>query len=169
MRKLKLLIPVIALLSFVAACKKEDKTPTTNNPTTTGCGDGNICFKLGGSSLSKAGGGYYFADTFLFVKYEEGVKQLSIDIFGKNNGAYTISNIRKAGNARIYWFADANNTMYMASKGSLSLSELTSDNKVTGTFSGTLYKYNSNNDTYNYTDSVVITDGNFTKVQLVKQ
>lgn len=158
---------IIAAVTF-NSCKKEEKTPTTNTPTNTGCQDGYVCFKLDGTSISKAGGGYFFADTFLFVKYEEGAKQLSIDIFGNTAGNYTISDVRKKGNARVYWFPD-NNQMYMSSKGSFSVSEYNAaDMKITGTFSGTLHKYDSNTNTFTMTDSVVITDGYFTKVLLTK-
>lgn len=157
------------LAVLLNACKKDDPTPSNpTNPTTTGCGDGKVCFNLDNSDLTKDGAGYVFADTFIFVKYEEGAKQLSIDIFGQKTGSYNVSNIRKKDNARIYYFPDASNTMYMAETGSLSLSEFTSDYKATGTFSGTLYKYDSNSETFDKSSSVVIKDGKFTKVQLVK-
>lgn len=159
---------IIAVITF-NSCKKEEKTPATTTPTNTGCQDGYVCFKLDGTSISKAGGGYVFADTFLFVKYEEGAKQLSIDIFGNTTGNYSISDVRKKGNARVYWFPDNTDKMYMSSKGSFNVSDYNAtDMKVTGTFSGTLYKYDNNNNTFTMTDSVVISDGYFTKVLLTK-
>lgn len=166
--KKQFLLPlmVFAALAFcISACKKDKET--TPDKDKTGCPDGSICFTLDGTAISKGAGGYYFADTFVFVKYEEGVKQLSIDIFGNTAKSYTVGDLQKVNNARIYYFPDHNN-MYMSPKGSLAVTELTTDLKLTGTFSGTLYKYDNNNKTFNYTDSVVITNGSFTKAQLTK-
>lgn len=161
-----LLIGLYVLISAVSCKKNETTTNNNNNNNTPGCADGNVCYKLNGTGVSKPGSGYAFADTFLFVKYEEGAKQLSIDIFGSNTGNYTISDKRRVGNARVYYFPE-NNVMYMASKGSLNVSAYsTSDKKLSGTFSGTLYKYDSNTETYTYTDSLVMTEGFFTKVTL---
>ena len=157
-----------ALVFCITACKKDKETTPDKDKNNTGCPDGSICFTLDGTSISKTAGGYYFADTFVFVKYEEGVKQLSIDIFGNTAKSYTVGDLRKTNNARIYYFPDNNNNMYMSPKGSLSVTELTTDLKLTGTFSGTLYKYDDNNKTFNYSDSMVITNGSFTKAQLVK-
>jgi len=136
-----------------------------NNNNTGNCQDEYICFKLDGTDISKPASGYVLADTFLFVKYEEGEKQLSIDIFGKNTGAYTVGDERISGRARVYYFPQ-NNVTYMSGKGSFNVTELTTANKITGTFSATLYNYDSNNNTFTYTDSMVITNGTFTKVQL---
>lgn len=158
----------VYLLALVSACNKDDDpTPTTPTTPSTGCGDGKICFNLDGSDLVKDGGGYVFADTFIFVKYEEGAKQLSIDIFGQQTTSYTISDMRKKTNARIYYFPE-NNVTYMAETGSLSLTEFTSDFKATGTFSGKLYKYDNNTSTFDKSASMEIKDGKFTKVQLVQ-
>lgn len=157
-------------MAVLAACKKSDTTSSTTTPATTtngGCGDGNVCFKLNGSSISKTGGGYIMADTFTFVKYEEGSKQLSIDIFGNTAGNYTVGDKRLKGRGRMYYFPD-NVKMYMSNKGSLELTELSSDRKATGKFNGTLYLYNPDTETFTMTDSMVITDGYFTKVQLSK-
>ena len=162
---------LFALLACFFSCKKSETTPTgnnNNNNNNTSCGDGFICFKLDGTDISKQGGGYEFADTFLFVKYEEGTKQLSIDIFGQNTGNYTISDKRMKGNARIYFFPAPNN-MYMAETGNLNVASYDAPNKkITGSFSGTLYKYDSDNETFTKTDSVVIKDGKFTNIQLSK-
>ncbi len=168
MKKLILLTFITAVI--FSACKKDETSPANNNNNNNnpGCADGSICFTLDGTDISKTAGGYVFADTFLFVKYEEGSKQLSIDIFGQKNGNYNVTDVRKADNARIYYFPN-NTDMYMAEKGNLSVSEFTADFKISGTFSGTLYKYDNNNNTFNKTDSVVITNGSFTKSQLVKQ
>lgn len=163
MKKLAILLGCMAIM---AACKKsETNTPATTTPATTGCGDGYICFKLGSNSISKTGGGYVFADTFTFVKWEEGLQQLSIDIFGNTAGSYTVGDKRLKGKGRIYYFPNTTD-MYMSAKGSLELTTLGSDKKASGKFSGTLYKYNSTTETFTYTDSVVITEGFFTKVQL---
>lgn len=79
MNRLKLLtLTTLGAALMFAGCKKEDENKPSgnnNNPSSTACADGNVCFKLNGSSISKPGGGYYTSDTFLFVKYEEGVKQ----------------------------------------------------------------------------------------------
>lgn len=167
--KLLFLATLSVALVFTACKKEENNNPgnNNNNPSGTSCADGNVCFKAAGTAISKPGSGYYLADTFLFVKYEEGSKQLSLDIFGNKTDTYTVSDKRKSGNARIYWFPE-NDKMYMAEKGNFNVSELTSDNKITGTFSGTLYRYDSDKETFTYTDSVVIADGNFTKIQLFK-
>ncbi len=145
-----------------------DKDTTTTNPpggTPAGCPDGNVCLKLNGTDISKPGGGYYFADTFTFVKYEEGAVQLSIDVFGSTAQSYTVGDVRQAGKGRIYYFPD-NNNMYMSHSGSLTVTELTTDKKMTGTFSAKLYKYDSNNNTFNFADSMEITNGSFTRIQL---
>jgi hypothetical protein len=167
-KHLTLLLTALFLIIGIYSCSKDTTTPTTpTNPTTPACKDGDICFTLNSTAISKAAGGYAFADTFLFVKYEEGSKQLSIDIFGNTPGNYTISDVRKKGNGRIYYFPDNTNTQYMASKGSLNISAYDATTRVlTGTFSGTLYKYDNNSSTFNYSDSVVITNGTFTKVTL---
>lgn len=166
---MKKLFCVCICIAMLASCKKDSTstTPVNNNNNTTGCGDGNVCFKLDGAQISKAGGGYLLADTFTFVKYEEGTKQLSIDFFGNAAGSYTVGDKRLKGRGRIYYFPE-NNKMYMSSKGSLELTELTSDRKATGKFSGTLHRYNSDTETFIMTDSMVITEGFFTKVQLSK-
>lgn len=162
-------IAITGLAMALHSCKKNEKTPTTTTPTTTNCQDGDICFKLDGTAISKAGGGYYFADTFLFVKYEDGAKQLSIDVFGNTSGNYTLSDKRAKGNARVYWFPDGSGKMYMASAGSLNVSAYSAaDMKITGTFSGTLYNYDSNTEKFINTDSVKITEGSFTKITLSK-
>lgn len=171
MRKTILFTAVVLMSAtfLFTACKKEDKptTPTNNNNNNnTGCQDGYVCFKLDGTAISKAGGGYYFADTFLFVKYEEGAKQLSIDIMGSKTGDYTVSNKQIVNNARIYWFPDNSGLMYMSETGKLNVSAYGTDKKISGTFSGTLYKYDSNTGNFTKSDSVVITEGYFTKVQL---
>ena len=167
MRKGQLFAITLGLMLLAFACKKDEETNPSNNNSTPACADGNVCFKAGSKEVSSPGGGYYFADTFLFVKYEKGAEQLSLDIFGKNTGSYTVSNKRDKGNARIYWYPEASNQlMYMAYTGSFNVTELTTDKKITGSFSGTLYKYDSNNNTYDKSDSVIIKDGYFTKVQL---
>ena len=163
---LALFYVVIAVFS---CSKKDPATPSNNNNNgnnTTTCKDGYVCFNLDGTDISKPGAGYVLADTQLFVKYEEGAKQLSLDIFGKNTGNYNVSDVRKVGNARIYYFPEANK-MYMAASGTFNVSAYDNSAKtVTGTFSGTLYLYDSNNNTFNKTDSMVIKNGYFTKVTL---
>ncbi|OSZ81850.1 hypothetical protein CAP35_00855 [Chitinophagaceae bacterium IBVUCB1] len=157
-------------MAILASCKKDSTTTTptnNNNNNNGGCGDGNVCFKLNGTQISKTGGGYLMADTFTFVKYEEGAKQLSIDIFGNTTGSYTVGDKRLKGRGRIYYFPETSK-MYMSNKGSLEMTELTSDRKATGKFSGTLYRYNGDTETFTMTDSMVITEGFFTKVQLAK-
>lgn len=168
---MKKLFYVCISMVLLAACKK-DKTTTTptatnNNTSNGGCGDGNVCFKLNGTQISKTGGGYLMADTFTFVKYEEGAKQLSIDIFGNTADSYTVGDKRLKGRGRIYYFPE-NNKMYMSNIGSLEMTELTNDRKATGKFSGTLYLYNADTEKFTMTDSLVITEGFFTKVQLAK-
>lgn len=167
MKKLSLILMVAVSLT---ACKKSttSTTPTTPVTPTTGCGDGNICFKLDGTAISKMAGGYDLSDTMLFVKYEEGSKQLSLDIFGKTTGSYNVSDVRKVGNARIYYFPD-NNKMYMAETGTFNVSAYDAANKtVSGSFSGTLYEYDNNNNTFNKSSSVEIKDGEFVKVSVPK-
>ena len=168
----KILILTIALASF-AACKKDETTPanTPNNNTPTGCGDGMICFNLNGTDISKTAGGYELADTFLFVKYEEGQKQLSIDIFGKTTGDYPVSEVRKKGNARIYYFNEntKGEKYYMAPSGKLNISAYdATSKKLTGTFSGTLYLYDNATNKFDQTDSVVIKNGSFTTAPVPK-
>ncbi len=167
----KLLILAFSTAIFTACKKDETTTPTTpnnNGNNTNTCKEGNICFTMDGADISKSGSGYVFADTFIFVKYEEGAKQLSIDIFGQKTGSYTVTDIRKMNNARIYYFKE-NNDMYMAEKGNLSISDFSTDFKLTGSFSATLYKYNNDKSTFDKSDSVTITNGSFSKVQLFEQ
>lgn len=172
MNDMKRTLLLVAILALALSCKKTTTTnpgnSNNNNNNNNGCGDGFICFNLDGDGISKQGGGYEFSDTFLFVKYEEGTKQLSIDIFGQNSGNYNVNDKRKKGNARIYYFPAANN-MYMAETGSLNVASYDAANrKITGSFSGTLYKYDSNSETFTKTDSLVIKDGKFTSVILTK-
>jgi hypothetical protein len=167
-RKLSLLISAFVMTAALYSCKKDNTTPGNNNNTnnnTSSCQDGYVCLKLNATDISKPGSGYYFADTFTFVKYEEGAVQLSIDIFGSTAKAYTVGDARLAGRARVYYFPDANN-MYMSHSGSFSVTEMTTDKKASGTFSAKLYKYDSDNKTFNFSDSMSITNGSFTKIQL---
>lgn len=156
------------IIVLAVSCNKIDE-PDTVNPednVPTGCGDGYICFNMDGTDISKQAGGYELSDTNLFVKYEEGTKQLSIDIFGKNTGSYIVTDKRAKGNGRIYYFTD-NNTQYMAQTGMLNISAYdASARKLTGTFSGTLYKYDNTNNSFTKTDSIVIKDGKFTTVSV---
>ncbi|MEZ5017469.1 MAG: hypothetical protein R2800_10495 [Flavipsychrobacter sp.] len=154
----------------LASCTKKETTPTNNNSNNTGCVDGYICFTLDGANISKQAGGYELADTFLFVKYEEGNKQLSIDIFGKNTGSYNVTDIRKVGNGRLYYFpAGSSGKMFMAEMGLLNISSYDATNrKVSGTFSGTLYEYDNNNGTFDKNNSVEIKNGEFNKVSVPK-
>ncbi len=150
------------------SCKKADDTPDpvpTPSPAPAACADGSVCFKLGGTAVSKAGGGYAFADTFSFVKYEEGAAQLSLDIFGSTARTYTVGDQQRTDRARIYYFPEADK-MYLAKSGSLVVTAFTTDKKISGTFSGTVYRYDSNTGTFTMSDSLVITEGFFTKVQL---
>lgn len=161
------------MLRLWPLAKKTIQPPTNpnnnnGNNNSTACKDGNICFTIDGTDISHPAGGYVFADTFIFVKYEDGGKQLSIDIFGNKNGSYTVSDVRKTNNGRIYYFPE-NDKMYMAETGNLNLTELTTDLKATGTFSATLYRYDNNNNTFTKNDSVVISKGSFTKAQLIDQ
>ncbi len=161
----------LIVISFLYSCNKTDTNPATPGNNNNGCGDGFICYNIDGTDISKEGGGYELADTFLFVKYEEGVKQLSIDIFGKNTGNYTISNKRKTGNSRIYYFptSSSSDTFYMAETGTLNISAYdASAKKISGTFSGTLYNYKGDTETFLKTDSVVIKNGTFNNISVPK-
>lgn len=111
------------------------------------------------------------SDTNLFVKYEDGGKQLSIDIFGENTGNYSVSSIRKQGNGRIYYFpSQSSGTIYfMAETGKVEVTAYDATNKkVSGTFSGTLYNYDGSTEKFIKTDSIKITDGKFTTVSVPK-
>ncbi|MCB9046587.1 MAG: hypothetical protein H6550_10685 [Chitinophagales bacterium] len=164
-------IGVIAL-STISCNKTTTTTPSTPTNNSGGCGDGMICFKRDGTSISKAGGGYELADTNLFVKYEDNNVQLSIDVFGKTTGNYNVTDIRKQGNGRIYYFPDANNAtgpMYMSETGTLNITSYDATaKKLSGTFSATLYKYDNDNHTFTKTDSVVISEGTFTTISVQK-
>lgn len=153
--------------ALLAACNKKDDTPEPkpNPPAPASCTDGSVCFRLNGTAVSKPGSGYAFADTFSFVKYEEGAVQLSIDIFGNTAKNYTVGDQRLTDRARIYYFPDASK-MYMAKSGSLAVTEFTSDKKISGTFSGTAYRYDSGTSTFTMSDSLTITEGSFKKIQL---
>ena len=168
---MKKVVTFMALCAFAVACNKTTTTPPTTTPTPTGCGDGYICFKLNGTEISKAGAGYELSDTFLFVKYEEGAKQLSIDIFGKNTGNYNVTHKRKQGNARIYYYptTSTSDTSYMAETGTLNISAYDAANKkISGTFSATVYKYKGDTEAFLKTDSFVITEGKFTNIAVPK-
>lgn len=151
----------LTLLALVActfvACNKNDDGDNNN-----GCEDGYICFTMDGTELIKPGSGYFFADTFSFIKYEEGQIQLSIDIMGNSATTYTVGDQQTPGKARIYWF-DENNVMYMSRSGSLEVTEYTSGKVVTGTFSGILEK--RVNDVYQG-ETKTVTNGTFKKIQL---
>lgn len=157
------------IAATAVACNKSTSEPTTPTTVNTGCGDGYICFNMDGTDISKMAGGYELSDTNLFVKYEDGDKQLSIDIFGKTTGAYTVSHKRKAGLARIYYFPDNTGKQYMAETGSLNVDAYdASAKKLSGSFSATLYLFDNNAETFTKTDSIVIKDGEFTTVSVPK-
>lgn len=167
---MKKAIIFLAICGFAVACNKTTTTPPATTPPA-GCGDGFICFKLNGTEISKTGAGYELSDTFLFVKYEEGAKQLSIDIFGKNTGSYIVTNKRKQGNGRIYYYptTSSSDTSYMAETGTLNISAYDAVNKkISGTFSATVYKYKGDTETFLKTDSFVITEGKFTNIGVPK-
>lgn len=160
----------ILVLPLLFSCNKADNNTTpsgNNNNNNNGCGDGYICFNIDGTEISKQGGGYELSDTNLFVKYEEGTKQLSIDIFGKNTGNYTVTDKRKSGNGRIYYFksAGSSDTFYIAEAGTLAITSYdASARKISGTFSGTLYNYKGDTEKFIKTDSVVIKEGQFNNI-----
>lgn len=163
----------LAIICIAVACKKTTTTPTaTTPPSSTGCGDGYICFTLDGSNISEKGSGYELSDTNLFVKYEDNTVQLSIDIFGKSTGNYNVTDARKQGNGRIYYFPDANTPtgpMYIAETGNMNITGYDATNKtLSGIFSATLYRYDNSTSTFTKTDSVVIKDGTFTKINVPK-
>lgn len=165
----KFILLIASALILVASCKKsDDNNPTNNNTNNSGCGDGYICFTMDGTDISKQAGGYELADTFLFVKYEDGSEQLSIDIFGKNTGNYNVTDERKVGNGRIYYFpTGGSGKMFMAEMGSLNISAYdASSKKISGTFSGTMYEYDNNNGTFNKNSSIEIKNGEFNKVSV---
>jgi hypothetical protein len=158
---------MLLLSAGVLSCKKDETTTpaNNNNNNTANCQDGYVCLKLNGTDVSKPGSGYYFSDTSCFVKYEEGTTQLSIDIFGSTAKSYTVGDVRRIDKGRVYYFPDYNTT-YMSYSGSLTVTEMTSDKKISGTFSAKMYKYNTDNSNFNFSDSMEITNGSFTKVQL---
>jgi hypothetical protein len=165
-------LSLLALLlggTVLFSCNREDDAPepvNPVNPTPTSCADGSVCFKLNGTAISKPGSGYALADTFSFVKYEEGAKQLSLDIFGNSARTYTVGEQRQATRARVYYFPEANK-MYLAKSGSLVVTEFSADKKISGTFSGTLYRYDSGTGGFTMSDSMSITEGSFKKIQLL--
>lgn len=169
---MKKILWILTMPLLVYSCKKtETPSGNSNNPQPAGCGDGMICFNMDGTDISKSGAGYDLDDSTLFVKYEEGAKQLSIDIFGKTSGTYIVTDVRKKGNGRIYYFPtlSSSDTFYMAETGKLEITAFDATSlKITGTFSGTLYKYKDGTKTFIKTDSFVVKNGTFTNVQLKK-
>lgn len=170
---MKYLSIILAACILAVACNKtNDADPATNNNSNNnqdpGCGDGFICFMLDDREIAKAGGGYELADTNLFVKWEEGAEQLSIDIFGKSTGAYSVSNKRLKGNGRLYYFPD-NTSQYMAESGNLEVTAYdAASKKISGTFSGTLYKYDDATETFDQSNSIEIKDGKFVNISVPK-
>lgn len=159
MKKLLLLVGLVAIA--FTSCKKSNDEDDDND--TTGCQDTYVCFTLEGTDISGPGGGYFFADTFSFVKYEEGLTQLSLDIMGNSAGIYPVSDQQISGKARIYYFDEGNN-MFIAKTGNFEVTEYTTDKVVSGTFSGTVEMVDGNG---NYTgDTKEITNGSFRKIQL---
>ena len=167
----KFFLLLVLCSGVVSSCKKDKTTPTNNNTNnnnnTASCQDGYVCLKLNGTDISKPGSGYYFSDTSCFIKYEEGAVQLSMDIFGNTAQSYTVGDVRQIGRGRIYYFPD-NASQFMSHSGTLTVTEMTSDKKISGTFSAKLYKYNANSSTYDFSDSMEITNGSFNKIQLVQ-
>lgn len=147
-------------------------TPTTdgstaNNEGGTGCGAGQICFALDSDEIVAPGGGYTLNDAalgdYLFVKYEMGLIQLSIDIFATEPGEYEASETREAGGARVYYF-DENNTMFMSSSGSVTISAV-DNGTVTGTFAATLEEFDSNTEMFAGSGpQLEVSDGSFIEV-----
>ncbi len=170
MKRIALIL--IAAVTLIA-CNKNNTDPTPVDPidsTANGCPDGFICFTMDGKDISKQAGGYQLADTQLFVKYEEGTAQLSLDIFGTTTGAYNVTDVRKVGNARIYYFSDGSNgDMYMAETGNFEVTAYdASTRKVSGKFSGTLHDYDNSNSSFIKSKSVTITNGEFKNVRVPK-
>lgn len=171
MRKIALML--LTTCTLLACNKDTTTTPANNNNNggnSSGCPDGHICFTLDGTDMSKQAGGYYFADTFLFVKHEDGNAQLSLDIFGTNTGTYNVTDVRKSGNARIYYFPNGSTgDMFIAEMGTFNVTAYDAANKkVSGTFSATLHDYDNNNSKFLKTKSVTITKGEFKNVSVPK-
>lgn len=107
------------------------------------CTAGQICFNLGSDAIAAQGGGYTLNDLtlgdYLFVKYELGLVQLSIDMFTTQTGELTAGSVRETGVARVYYF-DEDGTQYMSSSGTVTLTAV-QGGKVSGTFSATLEEF----------------------------
>ncbi len=132
-----------------------------------GCGTGQICFALDSDEIVAPGGGYTLNDPalgdYLFVKYEMGLIQLSIDIFATEPGEYDASETREAGGARVYYF-DENNAMFMSSSCSVTISAV-DNGTVTGTFSATLEEFDANTQMFTGAGpQLEVSDGSFIEV-----
>jgi hypothetical protein len=139
----------------------------TGNDAGAECGTGQICFALDGDAIVASGGGYVLNEVglgdYLFVKYEMGLIQLSIDIFATEPGTYDASEAREAGKARVYYF-DGNGGEFMSSEGSVTITAV-DNGTVTGTFSATLEEFDFN--TQMFTGSgpqLEVSDGTFVEI-----
>jgi hypothetical protein len=132
-----------------------------------GCGAGQICFALDGDAIVASGGGYALNEVglgdYLFVKYEMGLVQLSIDIFATEPGTYDASEAREAGKARVYYF-DENGGEFMSSEGTVTITAV-DNGTVTGTFSATLEEFDFNTQMFTGAGSPLeVSDGTFVEI-----
>ncbi|HEX2881416.1 MAG TPA: hypothetical protein VHO25_17930, partial [Polyangiaceae bacterium] len=155
-----------------AAVSTDGSTPsvdggTVGNEAGTGCGTGQICFALDGDEVVAAGGGYTLNEAglgdYLFVKYEMGLIQLSIDIFATEPGTYDASEAREAGKARVYYF-DENNAQFMSSSGTVTITDI-GNGTVTGSFSATLEEFDANSQMFTGSGpQLEVSDGTFVEI-----
>jgi hypothetical protein len=132
-----------------------------------GCGTGQICFALDGDEIVASGGGYTLNEVglgdYLFVKYEMGLIQLSIDIFATEPGTYDASEAREAGKARVYYF-DENNAQFMSSSGTVTITDI-GNGTVTGSFSATLEEFDANSQMFTGSGpQLEVSDGTFVEI-----
>lgn len=96
--------------------------------------------------MSAFAGGYLLTHAtegeYAFVKYEMGLVQLSIEIYGLEAGTYDVLDIPTAGAARIAYYVQegANQIIYQGRSGSVTVDDITDEVRITGAFEATLEK-----------------------------
>jgi hypothetical protein len=134
------------------------------------CGTGDICFSLDGMPLQKPGGGYRLTHEtegdYAFVKYQDGIDQLSIEIYSLEPGTFEVLDVPTAGAARIAWYHNSQpEQIYQGRSGTVTVTELDDEFFITGSFEAVLER--TENEAYTG-ETRSVTSGSFHQIFLPK-
>jgi hypothetical protein len=158
--KLTTLTIVFSIAIIFASCG-EDNTPTGNNPPAGACGTGNLCFKLDSILITVTADWREINPTRYRIQWEETTgmdyRNIEIDIYGNTAGSYPIDTTHAAWTSGFQYYTNIGGTVtnWRGVSGSVELGPISSDNKLTGTFSGTVIAGS---------ESKQVNEGNFVSV-----